>query len=46
MEDRAKSVCDLLMGAAFADKELHEGERKTVGTTWLRMSIRWPLPWR
>ncbi len=24
------AVCDLLMGAAFADKELHEAERTTV----------------
>lgn len=30
MEDRANAVCDLLMGAAFADNELHAAERETV----------------
>lgn len=32
MEDRVNAVCDLLMGAAFADNELHEAERETVET--------------
>ncbi len=30
MEDRIEAVCDLLMGAAYADKELHEKEKKVV----------------
>ncbi len=30
MEDRADAMCDLLMGAAFADKELHEAEKARV----------------
>jgi hypothetical protein len=30
MEDRIEAVCDLLMGAAYADKELHEKEKQVV----------------
>jgi uncharacterized tellurite resistance protein B-like protein len=30
MEDRIEAVCDLLMGAAYADKELHEKEKEAV----------------
>ncbi len=30
MEDRVNAVCDLLMGAAFADKKFDDAERKVV----------------
>ncbi len=30
MEDRVEAVCDLLMGAAYADENLHEKEKKAV----------------
>jgi uncharacterized tellurite resistance protein B-like protein len=30
MEDRIEAVCDLLMGAAYADKELHDKEKQVV----------------
>ncbi len=30
MEDRVEAVCDLLMGAAYADENLHEKEKQVV----------------
>lgn len=30
MKDRVEAVCDLLMGAAFADENLHEKEKQVV----------------
>lgn len=30
MDDRIEAVCDLLMGAAYADKHLHENEKQAV----------------